>query len=112
VNLDSAIRDAVASAIRAELPRALDDLLARARLIPIKGAPVSYRLLLAAEKAGELRIYRRGHSAFVEAAALDAWIMAAPEVRAPVVTEAHDEIGEVLHLNDQRRALRKRAVNG
>lgn len=104
MSLDAALRAAIAEAIRSELPSQLSE---RRRLVPLDETRVARRALLAAEKAGELTIYRRGHSAFVEVEKLDAWIMAAPKEAKPEA--ATDEIGAVIELGDRRRRNRKRS---
>lgn len=92
-----AIRDDVRDVVRQELRG-----IAQPRLMPIKQAPVSYRAILAAEKAGELTIHRRGKSAFVDVDDLDRWIRAAG--KAVQTAEPADEIAELITLNRRRRA--------
>ncbi|MEO7033099.1 MAG: hypothetical protein ABI548_04610 [Polyangiaceae bacterium] len=107
MSLDEAIRDAVRAALVSELPAALAGLVEQSRLVPLREAGVSYRLLLSAEHAGELRIYRRGHSAFVERTELERWVLAAPAARATSTPAPRDEVGELLEIGDRRRKSRK-----
>jgi len=77
------------------------------RLIPLRSAPVSYRVLLTAIRDGELRCYRGGGRSFVERSELDAWILAHPVApRAVVVEHDHDEVDDIIAANRQRRARR------
>jgi hypothetical protein len=76
------------------------------RLLPLRECGVSYRLVLAAERAGELRVYRRGHASFVELAELERWILASPVARAAEPEgPASDEIDEIIRLTDERRKV-------
>lgn len=67
-------------------------------LVPIRDAGVSYRAILKAGKKGELRIHRRGKSAFVERAELDRWITSGARA-----AKASDEIGELIEITQRRR---------
>jgi hypothetical protein len=107
MNLSEALLSLLEQAAEAGARRALE-LHATSQpgvLIHIKQAPVSYRAILAANKAGELRVYRRGRAAFVRRDELETWIQRAPLTeRAPAA--ATDEIAELIQLNNARRRRR------
>ncbi|MCC6668974.1 MAG: hypothetical protein IT375_34865 [Polyangiaceae bacterium] len=67
-------------------------------LIPIREAGISRRALLAAGKAGELTLHRRGKSTFVERAALERWITSGARAAKPA-----DAIGELIEMTERRR---------
>jgi hypothetical protein len=91
----AAVRGAVAD-VRAEI--------GRPRLVPIKEAPVAYRLILAAERAGELQVYRVGHASLVDEAELYEWIRRTGAAREkPRQDKQADEIGELIAIGDRRR---------
>jgi hypothetical protein len=89
----------LASALRAELDRP--------RMLPIRQAPVAYRAILAAERAGELTVYRVGHASLVDEQELFAWIRRNGSPPAPPGTATADEIGELIAIGDRRRATRR-----
>jgi hypothetical protein len=107
MTLDAAIARAVADAIRAELPRVLDDHFGRDRLLAIDDTGVSRRLLLRAASAGEITIYRRGQSAWVRAEDLDRWILDAPDSRRETPADPVDEIGELIEMGERRQRVAK-----
>jgi hypothetical protein len=86
----------VAAELRAEL--------GRRRMLPIKETPVSYRAILEAERAGELRVFRVGHASLVDEAELYEWIRRAGAARAkPQPDHRPDEVGELIEIGDRRR---------
>jgi hypothetical protein len=102
MNLDEAIHVSVLSAVRAALPELLAEL-QRPRLIPIRELPVSFRMVLAAEKAGEIQVYRKGKFSAVDEAEFVAWVK---RVAKP---SAADEIADLVDSN--RRRHRQRAAH-
>ncbi len=78
-------------------------------LVPLREAGVSHRALLAAAKAGEITIHRRGKSSFIERAQLEAWITSAPRARQKVeaARAEADDVAELLYLNRARRRRSK-----
>jgi hypothetical protein len=72
-------------------------------LVPLRKAGVSYRGLLAAAKAGEIQIHRRGKAAFVDRNELDAWIRAGGST---AKKREPDDIGELIDITHQRRRRR------
>jgi hypothetical protein len=105
--LDEALREAVRSALVAELPGVLAELRERSRLVPIKAASLPYRVILDAEKRGVLPVYRVGHSSFVDERELEALIRAEGLRREPERAAEPDAVGELLELDRERRAKRK-----
>jgi hypothetical protein len=73
------------------------------RLVPIREAPVPYRAILAAERAGELRIYRRGRTSWVDSVELDEWIRSAPQVEPDPEAAPTDEVDQIIAANRRRR---------
>lgn len=108
MTLDHALREWLRAELAAAIPAVLADLVHQSRLVALADTGINHRAILAAERARELQVYRRGHSAFVERSALEAWIIAgkAPAKLAP----PSDEIGELLAANDARRARRTRSA--
>lgn len=106
MSLDVAVREAVRSALMAELPGVLAELREQSRLVPIKAAALPYRVILDAEKRGVLPVYRVGHSSFVDERELEAFIRAEGLRRSEPATPAADAVGELLELNRERRAKR------
>jgi hypothetical protein len=104
VSLEGAIGDALEAALRERLPALLAQLQIEARMLPIKAAPVSYRAILAAEKAGEIAVYRVGKASLVDTAELYAWIRQTG-LTTPVEATP-DDVGELLELDRERRAKR------
>lgn len=107
--MEAALRELLEAAAEAGARRALEQLNAGGpglSLIPIKQAPVAYRALLDAERAGELRIYRRGKASLVDAAELEAWIRRAP--RPAPAAPGVDEAGELIAFNRTRRKAASR----
>jgi len=111
VSIETALRELLEAAAEAGARRALAEakLGTGPRLTPIKSAKIAYRLILEAEKKGELRVYRRGHASFVDDDELDAWIRRAAIVTTEVVApiEPTDDIGELIAMNNARRRPRK-----
>lgn len=110
-NIDQLVReiaerfDALADVLGAKVAAAARDQLGRPRMLPIKDAPVSYRRLLEAERAGELRIYRVGHASLVDEVELFDWIKrSGARVAMSPEPEPADEIGALVEMNDVRRA--------
>ena len=101
--LERALQELLEAAAEAGARRALEQAAPEARcsMIPIKQAPVAYRALLDAERAGELRIYRKGKASLVDVAELEAWIRRAP--RAADAPAPADEAGELIAFNRERR---------
>lgn len=104
MSLDRAIGDAIEAALRERLPAVLGQLATQARMLPIKSAPVSYRAILAAEKAREITVYRVGKASLVDTAELYAWIRQTG-LTTPVEATP-DDVGELLELDRERRAKR------
>jgi hypothetical protein len=102
--LEQALQEAVRAALAAELPPLLAQLQAQPRMLAIKATPVSYRLILDAEKRGELTVFRVGKASLVDAAQLFEWIRRVGQQRR-TATPA-DAVGELLELDRERRAKR------
>jgi len=96
--LGELIQEAAEAGARRALEQAAPE--ARCSLIPIKSAPVAYRAILEAERAGELKVYRKGKSSLVDVAELEAWIRRAPR---PADASPADEVGELVAFNRGRR---------
>lgn len=107
MSLDIAIRELVLGAVRAALPELRAEL-GRPRLLSIRELPVSYRLVLEAERAGEIRVYRRGKFSAVDEAEFVAWVKRAVAPRRAANSEIADEIGEIIAATESRRARRAR----
>ncbi len=107
MSLDAAIRELVLGAVRDGLPVLLAEL-GRPRLISIRELPVSHRLVLDAERAGEIRIYRRAKFSAVDEAEFIAWVKRAPAsaMRKPEPAPV-DEIGELIAANESRRSRKQ-----
>lgn len=110
MTLEDAIRQVVLGAAT-ELAARLREELGRPRMILLDDAPVARRIVLDAERAGELPIYRVGQARLLDESELYAWIRrtGAPR-RAPAVpavpAEPADEVGELIALGDERRRRR------
>ena len=104
MSLDAVLRDAVRDALTAELPGLLAQLQGQPRMLPIKATPVSYRLILEAEKRGELTVFRVGKASLVDAAQLFDWIRRVGQERRTAAPT--DAVGELLELDRERRAKR------
>jgi hypothetical protein len=104
MSLDAAIREIVLGAVRDALPELRAEL-GRPRLISIRELPVSHRLVLEAERAGEIRVYRRGKFSAVDEAEFTTWVKRAPAcvVRKIEPAPVLDEIDEIIASNDVRR---------
>jgi hypothetical protein len=92
-----------------ELVAALLAHIGRPRLLSIKQAPVSYRALLAAERAGELTVYRVGKASFVAEAELFEFIIRTGVPCKPPPqgdAEPADDIAYLIEAGDARRAAR------
>lgn len=113
--MESALRELLEAAAEAGARRALELAPAESRssLIPIKRAPVAYRAILEAERAGELTVYRRGKASLVDLAELESWIRRSPRA-ADVRPAQSDEAGELIAFNRSRRgpARAKRSARG
>ena len=107
MSLDAAIRHALFGGV-SELAAALRAELDRPRMVPVKEAPVAYRAILEAERAGELTVYRVGHTSLVDEQELFAWVRRTGAKPPPKEAPA-DEIGELIALSDRRRVGRKAA---
>jgi len=105
VSLDAAIRELVLSAVRDALPEVRAEF-GRPRLISIRELPVSHRLVLEAEHAGEIRVYRRGKLSVVDEAEFVAWMKRSATPTKPPQPTADDEIGELIAANVRRRKPR------
>jgi hypothetical protein len=107
VSLDVAIRELVLGAVRDALPALLSEL-GRPRLISIRELPVSYRLVLEAERAGEIRVYRRGKFSAVDEAEFIQWVKLAPAsaIRKPEPAPV-DDIEDLIAANEIRRTKRR-----
>jgi len=105
VSLEAAIRQALLCGV-SELVASVRAELDRPRMVPVKGAPVAYRAILAAEQAGELTVYRVGHTSLVDEQELFAWVRRTGAKQSPEVAPV-DEIGELIALADRRRVSRK-----
>jgi hypothetical protein len=99
MSLEDAIRDIVLG-IAPELVALVRAEVGRSRLLPIRETPVSSRRILEAERAGELQVYRVGHTALVDEAELHAWIK---RTGTQVATTGADPIAELVSANDARR---------
>jgi hypothetical protein len=106
LSLDAVLREAVRDALATELPAVLAHLHGEPRMLPIKETPVSYRLILEAEKRGELTVFRVGKASLVDASELFEWIRRAGCKQAAPATQP-DAVGELLELDRARRAKRK-----
>jgi len=109
------LRQLLAEAAEAGAQRALAKLPPERRggLVPIKQAPVAYRTILDAERAGELVVYRRGKASFVDVTELEAWIRRAPTRPARDTEPApppEDAVGELIALSNSRRQRRGSAA--
>lgn len=109
MSLDDAIRETVTAALREALP-AIRTELGRPRLLPIRETPVAYRAILAAEQRGELTVYRVGHASLVDEAELYEWVRRTGAPRDPKRAAPADEVGELIAINETRRARRKGAA--
>lgn len=87
-----------------ELVAALLAHVERPRMLPIKEAPIAYRLILDAEKAGELTVFRVGHASFVDEAELFSYIKRAGVSCKPLAEPVGDDIDALIHSGDERRA--------
>ncbi|APU89275.1 hypothetical protein Rctr16k_14 [Virus Rctr16k] len=101
MQLADALRDLLEQAAEAGARKALESIREQAPgvFLPVKAAPIPYRAILDAERAGELVVYRRGKSSFVRRDELEAWIARAPRRS----STPRDEVAEVIALNAERR---------
>ena len=104
MSIDEVIRLAIRDALASEMATVMAEL-GRPRLISIKAAPVAYRAILAAEREGELTVYRVGHASLVDEADLYAWIRRVGAQRSE--RPSGDEVADLIALGDQRRGSRK-----
>jgi hypothetical protein len=77
-------------------------------LISIRRAAVAYRAILAAERRGELQVYRVGHASLVDEAELYAWIRRTGVTRTDATGPASDEVGKLIAISDRERRPRTR----
>jgi hypothetical protein len=104
VTLDEQIQELILRGVRDAVPTLLAEL-GRPRLLSIRELPVSYRLILEAEKAGEIRVYRRGKYSAVDEAEFIQWMKRAPTLDAEPAPPS-DEVGALIDLNNSQRKRR------
>ena len=98
-----------------ELAAALLAHIERPRMLPIKEAPISYRLILAAERAGELPVYRVGHSSFIAEGELFEFIRRTCHQRrdrGPVPPRSPETRAPPGGASEERRAALRRPDHG
>jgi hypothetical protein len=98
VSLDAAIADAIEAGLRERLPALLAELGQRSRLISIDELPVSPRLVRAAAKRGEIKIYTAGKFRAVDEAEFFAWVK-----RGATKSEPKDEADDLIQFAQGRR---------
>ena len=107
--IEESLRSAVLGLVP-EFVASVREELGRPRMLPIKEAPVAYRAILAAEKAGELQVYRVGHAALVDEVELFSWVrrVGLRQDKPTMETEPEkaDEIGAIIEMGDERRKRR------
>ena len=112
--IDSAIRSALLGLVP-ELAARVREELGRPRMIDIQAGPVSRRAILAAERRGELAVYRPpgggtkgepGHASFVDELELFEWIRRHGSEREQAPEEPHDDVASIIEMGDRRRRRR------
>lgn len=111
MSLDEAFRAALLGHVP-ELAAQLREELGKPRMLPTKGAPVSHRAILAAEKRGELAVYRPPHTngSFVDEQELWDWIKRSGTPKAAPEPEPADDVDALIVHQDSSRKRRIRAA--
>ncbi len=96
MSLDATIREALDAAAREVFPALLAELGQRARLISIDELPVSPRLVKAAARRGEIKIYVKGRFRAVDEHEFFTWVKRGSSAK-PAPKDEADELIELAH---------------